>query len=87
MPTPGLHLARDPRIPDNLEALPFEIAAPARVSKIRWIVDDREIGVSEGAQLKYLWPLEAGHHTVRASVIQKDQSTSIETETITFWVR
>ena len=87
MPTPGLNLARDPRIPDHLEALPFELAAPAAISEIRWFVDDREVGVSRSASAKYLWPLEAGHHTVRATVLEKNRSTLRETETITFWVR
>lgn len=87
MPTPGLNLARDPRIPDHLEALPFEIAAPASVSEIRWVVDNREVGVSGGSSPKYLWPLEAGHHTVRAKVLYPGQSNAIDTEPIDFWVR
>jgi penicillin-binding protein 1C len=87
MPTTGLNLARDPRIPDQLEALPLEIAAPQSVSAVRWIVDNREVGMSGGSLPKYLWPLEAGHHTVRATVLLKGKPNAIDTETIDFWVR
>ena len=87
MPTAGLNLARDPRIPDHLEALPLEIAAPQSVSEVRWFVDNREVGVSGGSLPKYLWPLEAGHHTVRATVLLKGKPNAIDTETIDFWVR
>ena len=87
MPTPGLNVARDPRIPDTLEALPFEIAAPGALSEVRWFVDDREVGVSKGTYQKFLWPLEAGHHTVKAAVFQSNETVPTETEAIAFWVR
>lgn len=87
MPTPGLKLAQDPRIPDHLEALPFEIAAPTDATQIKWIVDNREVGVSGGRVSTYLWPLEAGHHEVRAKVLYKGQRSPIDTDPVGFWVR
>lgn len=68
MPTPGLNVARDPRIPDHLEALPLEVDTPLEVTHIEWIVDDHKVGTSIGQSRRHLWPLVSGHHTVRARV-------------------
>lgn len=63
-PVPGLQLAMDPRIPDELEVFPFELAeAPA--GEVQWLVDGRL--VAKGAANKaYLWPLRRGEHVVVA---------------------
>jgi penicillin-binding protein 1C len=87
MPTPGLNVARDPRIPDHLEALPFELHASVPVSEVRWIVDDHEIAVSESLPHRYLWPLTAGHHTVKARALSAESSALLETDPVDFWVR
>lgn len=87
MPTPGLNVARDPRIPDHLEALPLEVETPSDVTQIEWLVDDREIGTSIGPSRRHLWPLVSGHHTVRARVTRASGSPPLETPPIGFWVR
>jgi penicillin-binding protein 1C len=87
MPTPGLNLANDPRIPDDLEAFPFEITAPSEITSIQWLVDDQEIGSSSGSSRRFLWPLVTGHHTVRARVTRGDSSLPLETAAVGFWVR
>ncbi len=68
MPTPGLHVARDPRIPDHLEALPFEVEATRPITAIRWLVDGAQVGETGAGILAYSWALQHGHHTVAAQV-------------------
>ena len=87
MPTSGINFARDPRIPDHLEAVPFEVEAPVGTQEIRWIVDDKEVGVSQGPSRKYLWSLVPGHHTVQAVVTAQSGAPPVTTEPIGFWVR
>lgn len=87
MPTPGLHIARDPRIPDLLEALPFEIAAHGEVSEVRWFVDGGEVARTQGGSTKALWPLTEGRHTVKAVVRVAATSEEVHSQEVGFWVR
>ncbi|MDC0357267.1 transglycosylase domain-containing protein [Oligoflexia bacterium] len=65
-PTPGLNVARDPRIPDRFERFPFELVSSKPVVATEWIVDGKVAGSTGVGQHKYLWPLEAGKHRVHA---------------------
>lgn len=65
-PFDHLMLARDPRIPDALEALRFELAWRETPTSVRWQVDGRT--VAETAQTQYDWPLQRGAHELRAVV-------------------
>jgi penicillin-binding protein 1C len=87
MPTPGLHIARDPRIPDHLEALPFEIAAHGEVSEVRWFVDGSEVARTQGGSTKALWPLTEGRHTVKATVRFAATGEVVPSQEVGFWVR
>lgn len=87
MPTPGLHVARDPRIPDGLEALPFEIAASGEVSEVQWIVDGREFAKTTGDATKALWPLVEGRHTVKAVARFAATGEVVTSQVVGFWVR
>ncbi len=87
MPTPGLNFARDPRIPNSHEAIPFEIVAPQSVTRIRWVVDGIRIAETDGTSRKYLWALQRGHHTVSAQVQQSEDAAWSETDGVDFWVR
>jgi penicillin-binding protein 1C len=87
MPTPGLHVARDPRIPDRLEALPFEVEATRPIIAIRWLVDGEQVGETGAGILAYSWALQQGHHTVTAQVRIADALEWIETDKVGFWVR
>ena len=87
MPSSGLNVARDPRIPDTLEALPLHIEAPDQVHEIRWFVDDTVIGTTSGKQRNFLWGLTPGHHVVKAEVLQHKDAQPITTEPVGFWVR
>ena len=87
MPTPGLHVARDPRIPDPLEALPFQVEATRPITAIRWLVDGAQVGETGAGILAYSWELQEGRHTVTAKVRVEDNEDWLETEDIGFWVR
>jgi penicillin-binding protein 1C len=65
-PTAGLHVAHDPRIPAELEALPLEIAPVQNLHRVNWYIDGRL--VASTAVNRYPWPLERGTHTLRAEV-------------------
>jgi penicillin-binding protein 1C len=87
MPTPGLNFARDPRIPDAFEAIPFELSAQRPIMKVRWIVDDKEFGTTSGNIRKLLWPLVEGHHVVKAEVTFVHSNERTTTQEVGFWVR
>jgi penicillin-binding protein 1C len=87
MPTPGLHIARDPRIPDHAEAFPFEVVTTGEVSDVTWFVDGEEFARSEGGGTKALWPLVEGRHTVRAVVRFPETSEVATSQEVGFWVR
>ncbi len=67
-PTPGLLLALDPRIPDQLEAFAFELGGLGGqgAELIEWLVDDAR--VAETTTARYEWPVARGHHRVFARV-------------------
>lgn len=67
-PTPGLQLARDPRIPDQLEA--FEFKGRSVISPIRrtqWIVNN-EVVSNNSTLSDYAWPIRQGPQSVELLV-------------------
>jgi penicillin-binding protein 1C len=69
MPTPGLHIARDPRIPDNAERFVFEVERLKPDGTLEWIVDGVVVGHSERGKRTYSWELTPGRHLVRARIV------------------
>jgi hypothetical protein len=69
MPTAGLHIARDPRIPDNAERLVFEVERIKADDSLEWIVDGVVVGHSERGKRTYPWELTPGRHLVRARIV------------------
>lgn len=69
MPTPGLHIARDPRIPDNAERLVFEVERLKPDDTLEWIVDGVVVGYSSRGKRTYPWALIPGRHLVRARIV------------------
>jgi penicillin-binding protein 1C len=65
-PTVGLSVARDPRIPSELEALPMQIAAVPGLKRVDWIVDGKQ--VSSTAAEQFAWPLISGKHEVYSRI-------------------
>jgi penicillin-binding protein 1C len=87
MPTPGLHIAMDPRVPDSKEALAFEISTATPLATVAWIVDGLTVHRGDGQGTRYLWPLSPGRHTVRAEVQPVYSSEPVELPEVVFWVR
>lgn len=85
LPTPGLRLAMDPRISDEREAFPFEIAPVEKHGSVEWLVDGVSIGQSSLPRGRFLWRLRKGSHQVSA-IIEHDQQR-IEAEPVRFEVR
>lgn len=86
-PSPGLELARDPRIPDHLEAFPFEVRAGARIARVEWLVDGRSAGVTGLDQRTFLWLLESGRHLAQARVWTEASGEPVLTELVAFYVK
>lgn len=87
MPTPGLHIAMDPRIPNSKEAIAFELSATQPLSEIEWIVDGVTVHRCSGHETRYLWPLTLGRHTLTAKVRTHHSSQPQAVSEVAFWVR
>lgn len=85
-PTPGLRLAMDPRIPDELEAFPFKVPERPPPSRIEWLVDGEVIGATGPGVCRFAWPLSRGAHLARARVWRADASGAEETPEVRFTV-
>ncbi|NSW86493.1 MAG: transglycosylase domain-containing protein [Syntrophobacteraceae bacterium] len=86
-PTPGLQLAMDPRIPDDLEAFPFVISVPPEVQKVEWLVNGEVAGVTGVGENRFLWPVSRGSHLAMARVWLQGVDAPLETPRIPFAVR
>ncbi len=87
LPTPGLHLARDPRIPDELEAFPFEVESSHPAARTEWLVDEHMVGVTGRGVSQFPWALVHGPHTVRARVYYDEQLSPVETAAVNYYVK
>jgi len=86
-PSPNLHLAKDPRIPDQYEFFPFEISPAEGVVRTEWSLNGEVAGVTGPAVTQYLWSLERGTHIASARVWLEQDSDPIETEQVNFIVK
>ncbi len=82
-PTAGLHVARDPRIPAQFEALPLQVAPSPGLRRVDWYIDGRE--VSSTASDRYSWPLARGAHEVYSRIWDAAPEPHV-TEAIRFYV-
>ena len=86
-PLPGLQMAMDPRIPDALEVLPFEVENGETYSRVQWILDGKLVASASGAK-PYPWSLQRGKHTVYARLWKTDtQITPLQTRAVNFIVK
>lgn len=83
-PTEGLHLAMDPRVPDDREAFEFRIEGLRDGDSVEWVVDNVLAGRTAGG--KYLWSLKKGKRSVRAIVL-RDQKPFYEIGETQFLVK
>jgi penicillin-binding protein 1C len=87
LPSPGLHLAMDPRIPDSLEAFAFEVETDNSIDTLEWIVDDTVIATTKGSQRRFLWPLMRGPHTLKVRASFSDELDKVTSSPVPFFVR
>jgi penicillin-binding protein 1C len=86
-PTPGLHLALDPRIPDELEAFAFQIESASPPLEVEWFVDDVAVGSTSAGERRFLWPLERGTHLAHARVRFIAEAAAVRTPDVLFLVK
>lgn len=84
-PVDQMHVARDPRIPDESEALEFKLNNSEQVARVNWFVNN--ILVASTQSSNYLWPLQAGRHTVKAEVFGANTDTPNATQQVSFVVK
>ena len=65
----GLHIAREPRIPDNAKRFVFEVKRLKSDDTLEWIVDGVVVGHSRRGKRAYPWALIPGGHLVRARIV------------------
>lgn len=85
-PTPGMQIAMDPRIPDNLEAFAFLLSKDKRIEQVEWVIDGHEKNAGNDSE-EYLWSISPGEHTVFARVWLINEDKPVETEHISFLVK
>jgi penicillin-binding protein 1C len=67
-PSPGLYLALDPRIPDELERFALEVEGLPEGARVEWWIDGARFAESREERGRSLWPLSRGRHVARALV-------------------
>ncbi len=85
LPTPGLQVAHDPRIPKEYEALPMEVSHIAGLSAVEWYVDGQLATTTLGP--RYDWPLAKGTHEVYSLVYAGPAAEPRATDPVRFYVR
>lgn len=86
-PTPGLHLALDPRIPDDLEAFPFEVETSVPPVRVEWWLDGRLAARRDDGERRWLWHPRRGEHRVHARLYFAGAPEAVDTETVAFLVK
>jgi penicillin-binding protein 1C len=86
-PSPGLHLALDPRIPDELERFELRLSKAPAGTAVEWFVDDAPWASSVAENGATLWTPTRGRHLTRARVHLPGDAEPRWTETIAFYVR
>jgi penicillin-binding protein 1C len=84
-PTPGLQLARDPRIPDELEAFTMSIAPVPGLREVEWHIDGAAVARTRSGTLT--WHLVPGPHEVFAQIRFGDSEKLHTTAPVRFHVR
>jgi penicillin-binding protein 1C len=88
-PTPGLRIALDPRIPDSLERMEFELKPDPlfKGATVRWFIDGRLLGVATEGNRSIDWFPQRGRHVVHALVAIDGHGAEFRTPEVGFEVR
>jgi penicillin-binding protein 1C len=84
-PTPGLQLARDPRIPKELQAFTMSVAPVPSLQAVTWYVDGEAASTTTAG--KFSWPLARGTHEMYAVIRSSGSRDPHTTEKVRFYVR
>ena len=84
-PIDQMLVARDPRIPDHMEALEFKLDSEQDIARVDWYLNGEVIASTKSA--KYHWPLTVGKHSVKAKVFKHSTSKSVMTKTVSMLVK
>ena len=84
-PIDQMLIARDPHIPDNMEALEFKLSKPNDIAKVEWYLNDQIIASTDSAT--YHWPLMNGKHKLKAKVYSESNSEPVFTQSVSMLVR
>jgi penicillin-binding protein 1C len=85
LPTQGMQLAMDPRIPDNQEAFVFRLANLPQRTPVDWYVDGRLVAAAASGE--YIWQLQRGIHSVRARIWLDGAGEFQDTPDVSFTVK
>jgi penicillin-binding protein 1C len=86
-PTPGLYLALDPRIPDELERFALELEELPKGSRVVWHIDGEPFAESSEDKGRSLWPPSRGRHVATAEVFRSEESEPLRAGPIAFHVK
>jgi len=84
-PIDQMLVARDPRIPDHMEALEFKLNSKFGVTKVEWFLNEKM--VASTASTNYYWPLEVGKHSVKAKVFSGKNRAPTTTQSVSMLVK
>lgn len=84
-PIDQMLVARDPRIPDESEALEFKLNDDDGVRKVDWFLNDKLIASTASAN--YFWPLQDGEHVVMARVFSEEGTEPFTTQRVSMIVK
>lgn len=82
-PSPNLHLAMDPRIPDEQEAFTLALNREVDNAQVEWLIDGEVVGENQAASFD--WSLQVGQHEAQARVWQAEGVQ--ETPSVSFVVK
>lgn len=86
LPSPGLQLAMDPRIPDQLEGFEMRLPRGCEPLKTTWIVDNETLAVTGEGAREFTWSVQPGAHVARAEVHFAGHEDPVSTHAVNFVV-
>lgn len=84
-PSNGLHIAMDPRIPDQHEVFEFEVSDHPDLRQVDWYVNDSLMASSTGNI--YPWQIHKGAFNAYAQIYLRGQSQPLRTQTVHYLVK
>ncbi|MBF0204541.1 MAG: glycogen/starch/alpha-glucan phosphorylase, partial [Desulfamplus sp.] len=85
-PVNGLEVAMDPRIPDELEYMEFQVAGLLSGERIKWTVNGKIMNNDSKSNNTLQWKIEKGDHRVYIELID-ESNIVIATDSVSFLVK